>query len=175
MAKITIFGLAGVGKSVVGKRLADDLKFNFLSGGDMARKTARDLGYEFYAFEEMCRTNLVYDKERDEYIAKFGKENDNFVLESRLGWRFIPDSVKIRLACDFDARIKRLAARECIPFDEAKQKTIAREESANERYAKLYGISLSDLSEDSFDLTVDTTNILPDEVIQRIHKFLSNS
>ena len=59
----------------------------------------------------MCNEDPKYDRAIEDEIKMYGK-NNNFVLESRLGWYSIPDSFKIKITCDFDKRVKRVAERD---------------------------------------------------------------
>ncbi len=173
MVKITLFGDPGTGTSSVAKEFAKKNDFKFESSGNIFRKLAKDLGYEFYEFTELCRSEPKYDIELDNLIKKFGENNDNFIFDSRLAWYFIKASIKIKLICDFDIRIKRIANRENIPFEKAKEKTILREEIERERYFKLYGIK--NMSNDSnFDYIIDTSFRTIEETVKEIEKIIFN-
>lgn len=171
MAKITIFGLAGTGTSTVGKLLAERLNYNFISTGNLFRAKAAALGLDLYQFEKLCNSNERVDKDFDQEIAKYGKQHDNFVMDSRLAWYFIPDSIKIKFECDFDTRIKRVAMRDNISFDSAKEKTVIREADSKKRYQDYYGIA--DLSDDKhFDFLIDTTSLAPEQITEEIIAYL---
>lgn len=170
MAKITIFGLAGTGKTSVGKILAQNHNYQFLSTGYIFREMAKENKMTLGEFEDLCKRENKFDLELDRRIKKFGKEHDNFVIESRLAWHFIPDSVKIKLDCDFNTRLQRVADRDGISLDSAKEHTVFREDAIFERYKNFYGID--DFSDKNFDFTVDTTNIPIPEVVQKIEEFL---
>ncbi len=170
--KITIFGLAGTGKSSVGKKLAADLGYQFRSSGDMVRAKAREMGLTLPELQELCEKDPKYDHELDAEMKKFGEENDNFVVESRLAWHFIPDSVKIKLDCDFDERVRRVAQRDEITFEAAHDHVVVREKTDDARYKMFYNID--NINDDGhFDLAVDTTSIPVEEVVRKIKEFLS--
>jgi len=154
--KITICGLAGTGTSTLGKELARVREYDYLSSGDVFRAKAKELGMDLNEFEELCRQDERYDKQLDQDIAQYGKENNDIVVESRLAWHFIPDSFKLKLTCDFDTRIARIAKRDDITSHEAYEKTVTREQAIRERYARYYGIEEFD-ADDHFDVTLDTT------------------
>ncbi len=165
--KITITGLGGTGTSTVGKLLAEILDYKFLSGGDMQRMIAQEMGLTLYEFDEYLKEHSEQDRLVEDRQIAFGKENKDFVLESLLSWYAVPDAFKVLLTCDFDTRIQRVADRENIPFEEAKQKNIARVDTYDDRYGKLYGITKID-EEKNFDMVIDTTNILPEEIVGKI-------
>lgn len=168
MSKITIFGLAGTGTSSVGKALAEKLGYRFVSGGDIFwRKKAEEMGITLPELHKLAKNDERFDKECDEAIEKFGKENDNFVIESRLAWFFIPDSFKIKLNCDFETRVKRLAERDGLSLEAAREHVITREKTDEARYQKYYGISKLGPDE-KFDLIIDSTNTPVDKIVEMI-------
>lgn len=173
MAKITVFGLAGTGKGTVCKILCERLGYKSFSGGDFARATATKMGVTLLELDEMSKTDKSIDIERDKVLSDFGKSNDNFVVEARLAWYFIPDSFKICFVCDFDERTRRVAQREHKDIELVRAETIQREKSIYERFDKYYGIK--DLvSESNFDLIIDTTSISPDAIADKILSELHN-
>ncbi len=173
MAKITIFGLAGTGKTSAGKILAEKLSYRFLSTGNMFREVASDRGISLFELEEIAKTDDAIDKELDIKVEKFGKENDNFVFESRLAWHFIPDSLKISFICDLDTRIKRIADREHKDFEKAKSETLLREKAIFERFKNYYGID--DVSDPkNFDIQIDTTKNNLEKVVEIMMDFLKS-
>lgn len=162
--KITIFGLAGTGTTSVGEELAKSLEYKFLSSGGLFRKKAKELGIETNTFEKICLTNPKYDLELDEYIAKFGRENNDIVVESRLAYHFIPDSIKIKLICDYCIRIQRVARREEMPTPVVSKETNFRELSARKRYRKYYAIKEFG-SDNKFQLIIDTSRRSVKEIV----------
>jgi len=169
MAKITIFGMAGTGKTSAGKELAKRLGFQFFSGGDFARETARKLEVDINELDALSETDRKYDQEIDDAVEEFGKNNDNFVVECRLAWYFIPDSFKVCFVCDFDERTKRIAIREGKDLATVREETRQREDSIHERFSKYYDIpDIEDRGH--FDYTVDTGCDSLLEVVESITK-----
>lgn len=155
MAKITIFGLAGTGKTTAGKILAEKLGYKYMSTGNIFRSYASDLGMTLNEFEDFANKTDEYDRKLDNEVAEYGKKNDNFVFESRLAWHFIPDSFKINLVCELDERLKRVATREDKHVEQVAEETSHREEVTTHKYKKYYGIAnFSDPK--NFDFVVDT-------------------
>lgn len=173
MAKVTIFGLAGTGTTTLGKLLAEQLGCQFVSTGNIFRQKASELGLSLYEFELLCNADSEHDKAIDRATEKLGKENDNFVLESRLGWYFVPDSFKVKIICSNQVRIKRVAVRDHLSFSEAEEKTLKRESDGELRYKEFYGID--ELAPDSaFDLVIDSTHLSPAEICEKIFVKLKN-
>jgi cytidylate kinase len=165
--KITIFGLAGTGKSSVGKKLAQKLCCAFVSTGNVFREQAKVSGVAVQEYDKMAEKDPSIDHKLDERIAQIGKIHENLVLESRLGWYFVPDSLKIKFVCDDEERFRRVAHRDGLSEDEAKRISNIREISHLERFNKVYGIE--DYSADEhFDLIINTTNIHVSEIIDLI-------
>lgn len=170
--KVTIFGLAGTGKTTAGKMLSETLGYERVSTGDMYRQMAEDHGMTLSQFQVLAEKDERYDRELDEVrIMNYGREHDNFVLDSRLAWHFIPDSFKIRLYCDFNERIKRIAGRENKDFETAKQETIHRESIISSTYKKMYGLENID-DPKNFDININTTKTSPKRVLEIINEFL---
>jgi CMP/dCMP kinase len=172
MAKITVFGMAGTGKGTVCKILCEKLGYKSFSGGDFARHTAEQMGLTVLELDELSKTDKSIDVARDKVISDFGKNNDNFVVEARLAWHFIPDSFKVCFMCDFDVRIHRVAKREQKDIDVVKRETIEREDSYS-RFFNYYGIK--DFEDPKhFNMIIDTAIISPEAVADQIIQELKN-
>ena len=167
MAKITIFGLAGTGKSSTAKELTAKLGYTYKSTGNMYREFAEELGMTLNELERASVTDDSYDRKLDAKTTEYGQQNDNFIFESRLAWHFIPDSFKIMLVCDETARIQRVANREGKSFEQVKQETLERESLIYKRYKEYYGIeNIND--PENYDFIVDTEKNNLQEVVQII-------
>ncbi len=164
--KITITGMPGSGKTSVGQKLAEKLGLEFLSIGDMRGKMAMDRGI---TIEELNKMPWA-DKEVDDFQKEYGAAHDNFIVEGRLAFYFIPDSVKIFLDVNLRAAAKRVF-NDPRP-DEKKRATVEDEMKAmsdrirgdKKRYLKIYGVDPNDKKQ--FDIVVDTTNITREETLK---------
>jgi len=171
MVKITIFGLPGTGTSTVAKMLADRNEFKHKSSGEIFRNMAEEKGVSVEKLNEMSENDKSIDKEIDDKIKEFGKENDDFVLDSRLAWYFIPDSVKIKLECKDQIRYDRIADRDKISLFQAREKTSSREETEKRKFREHYGIE--DFTNNNyFHIIIDSSNIEPEKICQTIEDFL---
>ncbi len=171
MAKITIFGMAGTGKTSTGKEIAKRLGYKFFSGGDFARATAANLGVTLNEIDELSKHDSKYDIERDRVIVDFGKTHPDFVVEARLAWHFIPDSFRICFKCHFDERTRRIAGREGKDLAQVRAETREREASIYERFDKYYGLKNFE-DEKNFDLIVDTEKNNFNQVVEIIMRAL---
>lgn len=167
MVKISLFGLPGTGTSSVGKELSKKLNLTFSSSGDLFREMAKKKGLTLAEFGTLCEENSQIDRELDQKITTFGKENDNFVFDSRLAWYTIPQSFKIKLECDEEEQIRRIIEREGGEFEDVSKKTKERETSERKRYLQYYNIK-NYMDDSHFDLIIDTTNLNIDQVVKTI-------
>ena len=171
MAKITIFGWVGSGKTSVGKELAKRLGYEFISTGNIFRAEAAELGITMHELERLYDADLNRDKAFDEKIVVYTKDRNNFLIDSRLAWYFIPDTIKIKLVADEATRVKRVASRDKITPEQAAYDITFRENASKKRYLDLYGIT--EIAPDHlFDFILNTTNLQFEEVISEVEKFL---
>jgi cytidylate kinase len=180
--KITIGGLSGTGTSSVGKALAKHYSYEFVSGGNFARQIAMENGM---TMEERDKYLLdhpeVNDAEKIDGMQKeYGKTKDNFVLESRLGWFNIPDSIKIKLKCSDEVRFQRTSKQDperfgttIEDFENTKKKSLDREENHRASIEHWYGIqNLNDNKH--FDFILDNTDLNFEQVLQKCIEYIDS-
>ncbi|NIA11047.1 MAG: AAA family ATPase [Nitrospiraceae bacterium] len=173
---ITIGGLPGSGTTTVAKILKEKLGLPYVYAGDMFRELANEHGMTLAEFGAYCEGHPEVDNALDkkqEVILMLG----NVILEGRLaGWiahrNNIP-SFKIWLECEEGERVRRVAEREGGKLEDVKAQMTERENSEKTRYKNFYGIDLDDVS--IYDAVIDTTHILPDEVVKKIMKKLGHT
>lgn len=170
---ITISGTPGSGKSSVGKVLAERLGYKHYSMGDLQRKLANKKGMTIKELGEWQKDHPESDKEIDDYQITLGKEKDNFILDSRLGAKFIPHGINIFLDANINERVKRRLnhKRNEEKFDdpeETKKDMFEREKTNRERFLKFYDFDFLDTS--NYNIIVDTTDLTIEEVADKILK-----
>lgn len=173
---ITISGNPGSGKSTVAKEIAKELNYNFYSIGDLRGKMAMERGLTIDQLNKIGENEAWTDNDADAYQAELGKKEDNFVVDSWLGFHFIPHSIKIFLKVDRKESAKRVFKNQ--REDEEKKETIEeveemlakRAEHSKQRYLKYYNIDYLDLNH--YDLVLDTTNLTINEVKQKLLNFI---
>ncbi len=174
--KITISGRAGSGKSTIAKMLADKLKLKHYSMGDLQREIARQKRISLLELGKIEEKNPELDKYIDRFQRNLENKEDNFIVDSRLGFHFIPSSTKIFLDVELDESARRIFAqlRDDEKYnnsvEETKKNISRREKSEIKRYKKYYRISHFDKK--NYDLVIDTTNLSPQEIVEKIIKFV---
>jgi len=176
---ITISGELGSGKSTIAKLLAEELKIKHYSTGDLMRKLAKEKGITFLELTELAKTDSEVDKEIDAYTKKLSETEEDFVIDSRMAFYFIKNSINIYLAIDEVVGAQRilLAKRNEEHYknlDEAIEYVAKRKNSETQRYIKLYGVDCHDLTKEYYDLIIDTTTLLPEMVVNEIIDFVEN-
>lgn len=172
--RIVVSGTAGSGKTSVAKEIAARLNYKHYSIGDFFGKIALKKGVDLIKLSKLAESDPSIDKEADEMQKALNKEDD-FVIDSRLGAFFIPDSIKIFLDADLKTRAKRIIGDERVDEQNKSIKGAIkgikkREESENKRYKKYYGYDCYDKSK--FDLVIDTTDIDIEGVVDKIMVFI---
>ena len=168
--RITISGVPGSGKSTVARLVARKLGFRHYSAGDFMRQAAEKRELSLMELSKIAEKDRSIDKELDSRTIELGKNEDDFVMDSRLAYHFIPGSFKVFLTVDVKEAARRI-------FGDVKKKmkgravekesttlpaTLAnikkRKQSEQQRYRKYYGIDPYD--EKQYDLVIDTTKSL---------------
>ena len=172
---ITISGTLGSGEKSVAKILAKKLKMAHHSGGKFIRDIAEKNEVPLEEFTKLAEEDTSIDQELDQNIAEDGMNNDNFILDAKLGFHFIPSSVKIFLDADFNERVRRRYR-----SDMRKELNVTPEfvamrlkmiyESDMKRFLEKYNADFTDTK--NYDLVIDTTSLSLEEVAEKIEIFL---
>jgi cytidylate kinase len=174
---VTVSGRPGSGKSTVARNLAARLSYDHVSSGDFMRQMAAERGISVLELSKDAETSKVIDHEIDSRTATLGRERDGFVMDSRLAWHFIPDSIKVFLEVRPSVAARRIYGddrteeRENVDFEATVASTAARAESEAKRYTDYYGVDYTDHT--NYDLVVDTSEISVEAVVEAILEFLT--
>lgn len=166
--KIAISGDLGSGKSVLSKRLKTELGFEVISIGVIQRELAWKRGMDALEFNHFMETHPEIDRECDDMVASYGKNNQNLILDSRLAWYFIPQSFKIHLKVDSRVAAQRIyndnvrKNEKYSSVEDAQIKLDERKASERKRYKELYDVDVEDLK--NYNCVVDTTQKTPEQI-----------
>ncbi len=174
--KITIGGMPGAGKTVVGKYLAEKLGLKFYSMGSIRRSMAEKRGLTINEFNDLKENT---DKQVDEFQRELGKKEDDFIFEGRLSFHFIPDSVKIYFDCDLKVAAQRIfktsrtTEQKGSSVEETCRNLKGRIENDRKRYSKYYKVDCYDKK--NFDYVIDTTKLSLEEVEKKARGIIKKS
>lgn len=172
---ITISGKAGSGKTEIGKKLAKKLNYKFISMGDLRGKIALKHNLTIDQLNEIGKREDWTDKQVDEQLIKIGKK-DNYVIDTWIGFHFIPNSIKIFLEVNPKIGAERIFKDQ--RSDEEKKQTVEqimemlekRRENTRLRYKKYYNVDF--LNKPHYDFILDTTNLTKREVFDKLYNFI---
>lgn len=173
---VTIAGDPGSGKSTLAKALAKALGLPHFSMGDIFRKLAQEQGMSVEEFTRLAeRDPDAWDRRIDPYQQRLPEEHPSFVMDSRLGFHFLPQSVKLYVKVDREVAAKRLFAQQraeerMASVEDGMRHLKARQESERTRYLRLYGVDHTDPSQ--YDLVLDSTRLTQEETLSRVLDFL---
>ena len=176
---ITITGNLGSGKSTVAKLIAKKLGLKHYSTGDFWREIAKERGTDVLGLNKMAETDRSIDNEMDKRQENLGKKGDNFVIDARLAWHFIPHSIKIFLDVTDEEAARRIFSekRPEEKFNATLESTLKkikeRRESERKRYKELYNVDYYDKK--NYDLVVDTTPIIAEQVAEKVMDFVKKT
>jgi CMP/dCMP kinase len=173
---ITISGKPGSGKSYLAKMLASELNYKHYSTGDFMRQMADEKGISLLELSKQAEKTRKIDDELDKRQIKLGENKDNFVIDARLGFHFIPDSVKVFLDADIKKRAERILHDKIRKEDnfnltKAIENIKIREKSEKKRYREYYNIEWDDPK--NFDFILDTTNLTKEEVLDKVLEYIN--
>lgn len=170
---ITISGKPGSGKSSTADKVAELLSYTRYSAGDMVRTRIQKQGITLGRFNEMALQDHKIDHEIDEELRKL-RDQKNIVIDSRLGFYWIPESFKVYLDLDMQVATERIykdslhnTLREHgsgtdYSIQDAQQLITSRIENEKQRFKALYGIN--PYNNAIFDLIINTSDHSPDTV-----------
>jgi cytidylate kinase len=166
---ITIAGSLGSGKSSTAKAVASALGFRHFSSGDLFRQLAAERGESIEAMNISAEVQRDIDLSVDNLLQQMYRTEQQLVIDSRMAWRWMPDSFKVFLVLDpataaerifgqlqKEGRISEVAR----SVEEVRESIDRRSASEQRRYFALYAVEMTDPA--NYDIVVNTKhNDLP--------------
>jgi len=178
---ITIAGEPGAGKTTLADFLSRQLGWPEYYVGNMRREAARAHGMTLEEYNKLGEEDPATDKEVDEWQRELGQKKNNFIIQGRTSWYFIPNSIKIYLKVNPEEGAKRIYEQlrrderkgEVKDFDtveDVRRLNQERVASDNRRYRKYYNIEA--YNESNFDLVIDTTNKTKEQTFKQVLDYI---
>ena len=178
---ITIAGEPGSGKTTIADMLSKHLNWPEHYVGAMRREAAKAKNMTLEEYNKLGEKDPATDKEVDEWQKELGKKEDNFIIQGRTSWYFIPHSIKLYIKVDPRVGAERIfnqlqskertdEVREYETVEDIMALNEKRVASDNKRYRQYYGIEAYD--EKNFDFVVDTTSKPVDKVFSEILQYI---
>jgi len=181
---ISLSGGPGSGKSTIAQMLADKFGWPRYYMGGLRREAAKKRGMTLAEYNKLGETDPQTDQEVDYYQRDLGKSEDNFIIEGRTSWYFIPHSLKIYLDVEPEVGAKRVFGNLQRKNDRNEDSNLNnwqdvlasnkhRLESDGQRYKQYYDIDVYD--QKNYDFYLDTSNLSPAQVFQAVYEFAKTS
>ena len=168
------------------KKLAKALDYKRYYIGGMRREAARAQGMTLADFNKLGEASDITDKEFDDYCRQLGEQEDNFVIESRTAFLFIPHSLKIYLDVSDEIGAQRIwqaiqtghqpnrnEDSSLDSYDKVLESIRERIQSDQVRYNKYYQVDVFDRQH--YDLFLDTSWLSAEEEYEQVYSFVNSA
>lgn len=170
---ITLSGKPGSGKSSTADKVAELLGYTRHSSGDMVRRFLKQNRMTLEEYNSRAEDNHELDASIDEQLRTL-REQDDIIVDSRLGFYWIPESFKVYLDLDLDVATARIfkdavdnknrsdVGTSSTSLQEVSRQVKERMLNEQRRFRQMYGVDPYDKSH--FDLIIDTSRHNPHSV-----------
>jgi cytidylate kinase len=169
---ITISGKPGSGKSSTADKVAELLGYTRHSSGDMVRRILKQTHMTLEEYNERAESEHALDSQIDDELRKLREQND-IVVDSRLGFYWIPESFKVYLDLDLGVATARIY-KDLVSnsnrageggnhsLDVVANSVRERMENERSRFKSMY--SVDPYNPNNFDLVINTSRHTPQSV-----------
>ncbi len=169
--RISITGDLGSGKSTVADKLAERFKVEHITLGSIQRAKAAEFGMDTCQFNKFIEGKPEFDKVFDDYQSAYETKEGGFIMDSRLGFFFVPSTFSFYLSVDPRVAAERIVAahrsnERYKSVEDAMRKIEERRNSERLRFKDFYKVDILDMS--NYDCVIDTTSLTVDEVAEKM-------
>jgi CMP/dCMP kinase len=163
---ITISGKPGSGKSSTADRVAELLSYSRYSAGDMVRQLINKRHSTLEKYNQEAMKDHRLDEIVDEKLRALRNHKD-IIIDSRLGFYWLPESFKVYLDLDLDLATARIfkdtvsnplrgaTESQFASLDAVAEQVKKRMFTEQNRFRQLYGVDPFDLNH--YDFVIDTS------------------
>ena len=167
---ITIAGELGSGKSTICAALKKERGYEIFSTGDIHRKFAKEKSLSTLELNKQLTDSNEFDNYIDNSVAEYARKNTdkNVVFDSRLAWKFVPESFKVYLIVAPAVAAQRVyatrntAVESYASVSAAEADLIDRKKTEDKRFRRLYGVDCGDFN--NYDLIIDSTAATSEQI-----------
>lgn len=181
---ISIGGTQGSGKSTIAKMIAKKLNWPRYYIGEIRREAAKKRGLTLAEYNKLGENDPSTDIEVDQFQEKLGADKDNFIIEGRTSWYFIPHSLKIyldvkdeigaqRIFKNIKKSSKRNEDKNLNTIEDVLKSIRARQKSDNKRYKKYFNINVH--NKEHYDFYLDTSELQIKDVFNKTFNFIKKN
>lgn len=175
---ITLTGKPGSGKSSTADRVAEMLGYTRYSSGQMVRDILEHESLTLTEYNRRASSDHALDARVDEKLRDL-RDQEDIVIDARLGFYWLPESFKVYLDLDIDVATARIfkdsisnqsrkqAGEQSSSLADASDAVRARMHAEQERFRQLYHIDPFNTA--YFDLVIDTSRHSPETVALSVY------
>jgi cytidylate kinase len=163
---VTVAGHIGSGKTEVCRRLNQITGWEVVSAGAILRKMAIEHGMSVLEFNEYAKSHANIDRDIDAYISSFRDRVEPVIVDSRLAWHFLPNSLKVFLVVEPAIAAQRVFTATRPDENHASIATAGTEIAERQRIERQRFMQLYSLDCDTwrnYNVVIDTSHALPQE------------
>ena len=182
---IVVSGPPAVGKTTLAKALAAEMSMAYVSGGDVLKEMASDLGYDtagddWWDTEDGMRflrereQNHDFDRRLDERLRGMFERGGIVVTSYTLPWLVAPGTgIKIWLDGSHTSSTERMQNRDSVSAQQAYEITRERYDKNRRLYREIYGF---DFGGDAsvFDHIIETDGLSAGQVVEAARNAIGN-
>ena len=181
---ISVSGPPGVGKSTLGRLLADHYNMEWIDGGDAVKILAKDLGYNpagddwwdtpnGMEFLKMRDNDDSFDKKVDEIMVERYGVGGMVCSSYTIPW-LAEGGCRIWLECGAEVIADRIRARDGVKSTDAYDIAVSRYEKNAALYKKIYGFEYR-YDESVFTAKIDTDSLSVNEVLSEAKSVVNSA